>query len=523
MTYGNEGDPSRQNVGAVIKRTSNDDLVYAGIRFSTDGLDLQVKRVATSSHTVTKLWERSTTTNYNFYSTTRYDDAQNGRVFGVYCRNSLGNGNAIWCVTNVYQIANIDGWATSTITNGLNVDHRGGIVKNYDVPDGYIYVYGVTNVINPPGYVAPAVWRRTVNGGLGNWEPVVISATGGGEDYQTWVKKGNVFYSSYYGAPNGNWGHKWAYLTNNVGQIGIGGGYTNQVYGTTWNTDATTYQNIGAVLSGAFPSSTNFVFISTSRANGSSSPDVQAVQVTNYYGTQNAYRTMLGGATAYSFPPPPGLSNNNKRTECVIDDAYNGRAFFIFADYTNVWCATNIYANAANASNLFIAVVVNGMSSVRCSLATTTVKGKRVLLVSASVGGRKLRVYNIDTLNGSPIYTYVDITPSSLGNSANDRWSVGFAQMGATSTTLYVTWDNGSTTPQGNIYSLNLDNYDLTAIGIGQTPNPFPLLDLPGKLTGDRPVDLEVVDLAQAPAVTGGTLVVFSVVTNNASTQRGVF
>ncbi|MCX7002636.1 MAG: hypothetical protein NTV22_05105 [bacterium] len=508
--YGNEGDPSRQNVGAVIKRTSNDDLVYAGIRFSTDGLDLQVKQVATSGHTVTKKWEHTTTTNYNFYSTTRYDGAQNGRVFGVYCRNALNPVNAIWCVTNINQITTNSVWTTSAATNAISIIHSGGVVKNYDAADGYFYVYAVT-----PGNVAFTIWRCSANGGVGNWEPVITSpAVGAVGGYETFVKRGNIFFATFYIGSMGGWAHRWMGLTNYAGQFGIGGAYTNVYQGqaSSW---AACGQNMGALMSNTVVGITNIIFIGTARNNSGAEPDVQAVRISGTAAT----RTMLGGGV-----PVLGTSNLNDKTEAVLDDAYNGRAFFIFANYTNVYCATNIYANPANATNLFVAVVVNGMTAdKRCSIATTTVQGKRILVVSAVVGTRKLLyVYNVTTLNGSPIYTKVDITPSNLGDYSADRFSVGFEQMSATSKNLYTTWSNGTSSP-GDIYRLNLDNYDFAAIGITNDFPTFPLLDLPGKPTGDRPVDLEVVDLAQPPAVTGGTLVVFSIVTNSASTQRGVF
>jgi len=484
-----------QNDGAIIQRTSNDDLVYAGIKRSTDGLDLQIKRVATSSHTVSKLWERTTSTNNNDYSTAIYDGGQLGRVFGVYCRNASNPGNSIWCATNVNQLASGYVWATSTITNELSVDQRGGIVKSYDAPDGYLYVYGLQSA-------TPAIWRRTANGNDGNWEPVIRASSGGGEGYQTWVKSGNIFFSSFWGSPNNNWAHKWVGLTNYAGQFGVGGDYTNAYWGnaSSWSVCG---QNIGAVLSNTVIGITNIIFIGTARADAGNAPDVQAVRIS---GT-SATRTMLGGAG-----PIPGVSNRNDRSEAVLDSGYNGRAFFIFANYTNVYCATNIYANPANVTNLFVAVVLPGKTTERASIATTTVKGKKVLVVSACISAvRKVRVYNVDTLNGSPIYTYADITPSSVGNNSADRWSVGFAQMDATSTKLYATWDNASTTPQGNVDEIDLNNYDLWA----PIPSQFSLIALPGNAPGGRPVDLEVVDLSQGTAVTGGTLVVVSICSND--------
>ncbi len=97
-----------QNV-AIIQRTSVDELVYAGIHRYTDSTldDLEVKRITLNggNHDVTTVWGTYLSTNSDNYSSVIYDGGQAGRLFAVFSRNATNPDNAIYCVTNVNQLA----------------------------------------------------------------------------------------------------------------------------------------------------------------------------------------------------------------------------------------------------------------------------------------------------------------------------------------------------------------------------------------------------------------------------------
>lgn len=101
---GHEGWPAcGQNVGAIIDRVSDRQVVFGGIRRSDAGKDLQIKRLNNTA--IHQLWDADLPpiVDAQDYTMIVYDEAQNGRLIAAFSYDDFDD-LAIWCVTNVNTI-----------------------------------------------------------------------------------------------------------------------------------------------------------------------------------------------------------------------------------------------------------------------------------------------------------------------------------------------------------------------------------------------------------------------------------
>ncbi len=366
-------------------------------------------------------------------------------------------------------------WQTLAVTNGvgyagagtgLRMSQRSTLVKNYD-HDGYVYLQAMASVGNPR---TQSIWRvraSTLSSmATDAWQLVIGGIPcndGGGEPGQTWVKHSSVFYAALwcqFGIPNGGpWYWSWYgfYTTNAAGvpSIALEQAATPLIERATGDDYSGAARNIGGIY--LWSNVSALTAICTDRNAGGMDAQVRRWSGFNNLSTLSEKQTE-GIATTYS--------------ASILDPKQNGRALFLEARATSgqnwIWCATNLFAGAANIQNANRCYAIPGsmMSDAVVDLALLNhpnFYGNTLLAASVWTGSRKMYLYNLERPDLAPL----DITPGT----GLSQWRNTLA---AHEGYLFMNYDAGSEAP--GIMRLSLIDFDLQPIGVPEPGVLFALL-----------------------------------------------
>ncbi|MCX7002260.1 MAG: hypothetical protein NTV22_03185 [bacterium] len=357
--------------------------------------------------------------------------------------------------------------------NNMRMNERSGFVRDMD-DDGNLYA----QVFSSAGSTGRTqqVWRVAADIAAGDaagaWQFAIggIRANGdGGEAQQSWVKKSARFYSSFYGgaftepavAPQWAWHVFW--LTNSAGAITLDNPVNRNrprhIRVDAWPACG---QNLGGMT--YWQGTTNLIAIGTARNTAGNGPDIQVRR------WQNTTLATLAARETDSV-------HTDNYTTSVRDAVGNG--YFLDCWGPQVWCATNLVGAAANLLNAFPLLplpgpgltnaisVSDGRPADLAIIETPRLSGGTICavsLVTNNYAERGVFLYNVTSNLAGNIVPPLDVTPQDYSMEWRGR-------LGASGTRLFVNYNPGGDLP--GVLRLNLEETDLSAIGVFLTPN-FP-------------------------------------------------
>jgi len=361
------------------------------------------------------------------------------------------------------------------------MNHIDALIKNND-NDGFLYmeahspsgdpriqeIWQINATVSPSESVSS--WTKVIGG-------VKVNG-GGGEAGQTWVKKGNVFFTAAWctAAPAAarDWGWHYFYTTNSAGEVVTGGANVEQpVHQKSSEGWSACGQNIGSVITQNSP--TDIIAIGTNRDQPGNGDDAQIRR--------------FNGTSLTTLQSEQCGTNYINYSVSVLDSAFNGYFLDSYNTHTNahyIWTAPSLNINA-NLSNISPTILMPGSQTgdrpVDLSIIESPkLAGGTILAVSIVTNGlneRLILLYNATSNMMDNAVAPLDITAGS----GVQEWR---GRLASYDTYLFASYDVGGEEP--GLRRLNILNEDLSSIGVFFNPGAPEVF----VTTGDQMVSNEV-------------------------------